>query len=82
MAQWIVITKANPDPGLDTSRTWFIPGSDTRSHRFRLLLVTRRAIFGEIRYFNSSGLNQELWERKTLGTRPHQNMQNRLDICA
>jgi hypothetical protein len=45
--QWIVITKAYPDPGLDTSRTWFIPGSDTRPHRFRRLLVTRRAIYGE-----------------------------------
>ena len=40
-AQWIVITKANPEPGLDTLRTWFIPGSDTRSHRFRRLLVWR-----------------------------------------
>lgn len=47
-AQWIVITKANPDLGLDTSIIWFIPGSDTRSHRFRRLLVTRRATIGEI----------------------------------
>ena len=29
------------------------PCSDTRSHRFRRLLVTRRAIFGDERYFNS-----------------------------